>query len=69
MPKQVLITSAIPLNNIQLETISRGLNLTAKDEVIAKVDPNIIAGIKVTVDNQAVDFTVKRQLADIIKES
>ncbi len=64
----VTITSAIKLTADQLEAIKSSLKLAATDKVDTVVDSHLIAGLAINVNGRAVDLSVKRQLAEIVRE-
>jgi F0F1-type ATP synthase delta subunit len=66
MAKTVSITSAVALTNTELDLIKTSLSLSSVDRIDTKVDPALIAGIKVSVNGKTIDFSVKQQLAEIV---
>ncbi len=66
--KHIKVISAVTLLPAQAKLLEAELGCIPSDQVTYVVDPNVIAGIKVTVDGHALDLTVKRQLAEIEQE-
>lgn len=66
MSHTAVITSAVRLSESQLQAIKTTLGLKPGDELVNEIDPQLIAGMKVSVAGQTVDLSVKRQLADIV---
>jgi len=63
----VEVVSAVELTEEQLESIKDRLseNLKKQVELDVRIDPSIIAGFKVRIDDHVVDGTAKTQMADI----
>jgi len=68
--KHAYITSAVKLNNKQLENIKQKLSENLNKQIIihTEIDPELIGGIKIFVDGHIIDGTVKKRIADIKKE-
>ena len=66
MAKIVSITSAVPLSTSELTIIKENLSLTSSDVVKITVEPELIAGLKVSVNGKTIDLSVKQQLAEIV---
>jgi len=65
MSNTIIVTSAVKLTTGELAQIKTALNLSAADELTAVIDPNLVAGIRMTVNGKTVDLTIKHQLAEI----
>lgn len=63
--KKVTIYSPIKLSTAEIDTLKQQLKLTDSDHLTTEVNTSLIAGLKIVVDGQALDLTVKRQLAEI----
>jgi len=66
--KHVTVTTAIKLTDDQIKAIKAELTIKAEDTITYMIDPNVIAGMSITVDGHAFDLTVKHQLAEIEQE-
>jgi F-type H+-transporting ATPase subunit delta len=66
MSTQVTITSVIPLNDKQKSTLVSGLKKKYSDiEVVEKIDPSILGGLKVTVGSRQYDASVSGKLSQL----
>ena len=66
MSTQVTITSVIPLSDKQKSTLVSGLKKKYGDiEVIEKIDPSILGGLKVTVGSRQYDASVSGKLSQL----
>lgn len=63
----VEVLSAAPLSRQQLEAIQRQLIMRAKKQVRIshRVDPSLMAGLRITAGGMVMDTSVRRQLSDI----
>jgi F0F1-type ATP synthase delta subunit len=67
--KTLRIVTPLTLTSSQLNSLKIACNLSPSDTVIQKVDPEIIAGLRVDIDGATVDMTIKHQLAQIARGS
>ena len=67
--KHGIIYSVINLDKIQLNNIENKISkkLNKKIKFINKIDKNIIAGLKIVVDNTVFDYTILSRLKDMKK--
>jgi F0F1-type ATP synthase delta subunit len=63
--KHITVISPVKLTAAEIATLQVQLHVENDDEFVVKLDPSLIAGLKVIVDGKALDLSVKRQLADI----
>ena len=63
----VEVLSAAALSRDQLEALQRRLIMRAKKQVRIshRVDPSLIAGLRITAGDMVMDTSVRRQLSDI----
>lgn len=59
------ITSAIKLDEVQKQNIIKLLKTDATVEIIEKIDPSIIGGFIVRVDDKQIDASILREFSDI----
>lgn len=59
------VTSAVKLDDIQKEKIIRLLKTDDTIEMIEKIDPSIIGGFIVRVDDKQIDASILRELSDL----
>lgn len=59
------ITSAIKLDDIQKQNIIKLLKTDATVEMVERIDPSILGGFIVRVDDKQIDASVLRELSDI----
>ncbi len=61
------IVSAKPLSSSQLDRIKESLSKKLNKQVLieAVVDPQVIGGLKISVDGHLIDNTLKRQINDL----
>jgi F-type H+-transporting ATPase subunit b len=56
------VTSALPLNDKEQAQVKKSLSV---DEVMFKVDPNILGGLVIRIGDQVVDDSVSSQMSDL----
>ena len=67
---EALVTSAVKLSDKQLSALKAGLEKKSgkKVEILEKVDPKVLAGIKVELDGVQLDGTLSGRLAGVQKK-
>ena len=67
---EAIVTSAIELNDQQKAALKAKLEKTSGKtiELVVKVDPSVVAGIKVELEGKQLDGTVTGRLSDISKK-
>jgi len=66
---QVIVTSPVALSKNQLDSLHAALKLDANDPIEVIIDPQVIAGLNVSVNGQTIDLTVRHQLTEIAREN
>ncbi len=59
------VTSAVKLDDIQKQNIIALLKTDATVEMVEKIDPSIIGGFIVRVDDKQIDASILRELSDL----
>lgn len=62
-----IIHSARPLSQENILRIQKALETKTKKKIILKnkINPSLIAGIKVTINNKVIDVTIKKQIEEM----
>src|SRR5262249_49404134 len=64
---QVLVTSAVPLSEVELAKIGEVIKMRMQLEPVMKpvIDPSILGGVKIRVGDRQYDATVKTRIENI----
>jgi len=66
-PARVEVYTAVPLSGAQLQSLEKKLSRMSggQPDIVAAVDPSLLGGVRVVVDGNVLDDTIKRKLADM----
>jgi len=66
--KKVVVTSALPLTDEEKTALQKDIveRSEAEPEINFRVDPNLLGGLKIRVDDKLYDYSVSSQLTDLL---
>ena len=65
MSNTATVVSVVELSANELATLRTDLQLGEDDKLINLIDKSLIAGLKISINGQTIDLSVKRQLGQL----